>query len=81
MLWRAAGYIQQQTGAQVLTAGGALTGYADAGRVSDYAQEAVATLAKYGIMKGTGATALSPQQDCSVEQSVLLTYRMMQQLV
>lgn len=81
MLWRAAGYIQQQTGAQVLTAGGALTGYADAGRVSDYAQEAVATLAKYGIMKGTSATALSPQQDCSVEQSVLLTYRMMQQLV
>lgn len=80
MLWRAADYIQQQTGEQVLTAGGSLTGYADADRVSDYAEEAVATLANYGIMKGTSATALSPQQNCSVEQSVLLAYRMLQQL-
>lgn len=76
MLWRAASYIQQQTGEQVLTAGGSLEGYTDAGSVSDYATEAVATLANYGIMKGTSATALSPQQDCSVEQSALLCYRL-----
>lgn len=81
MLWRAADYIQQQTGEQVLTAGGSLTSYTDASRVSNYAAEAVATLANYGIMKGTSATALSPQQNCSVEQSVLLTYRMLQQLI
>lgn len=80
MLWRAADYIQQQTGNQALTAGGSLTGYTDADSVSDYAEEAVATLAAYGIMKGTSATALSPQQNCPVEQSVLLTYRMLQQL-
>ena len=80
MLWRAASYIQQQTGEQMLTAGGSLTGYTDANQVSAYAKEAVTSLAQHGIMKGTSATALSPQQNCSVEQSVLLSYRMMQQL-
>lgn len=80
MLWRAANYIQHQTGEQALTAGGSLTGYTDANQVSAYAKEAVTSLAQHGIMKGTSATELSPQQNCSVEQSVLLSYRMMQQL-
>lgn len=80
MLWRAANYIQQQTGEQMLTAGGSLTGYTDANQVSAYAKEAVTSLAQHGIMKGTSAAELSPQQNCSVEQSVLLSYRMMQQL-
>lgn len=80
MLWRAAAYIQKQTGEQVLTAGGSLTGYTDANQVSAYAKEAVSSLAQHGIMKGTSATKLSPQGNCSVEQSVLLTYRMMQKL-
>lgn len=81
MLWRTAGYIQKQTGKQELSAGGSLAGYTDAGRVSAYAKEAVASLAQHGIMKGTSATELSPQENCSVEQSILLTYRMMQKLV
>lgn len=81
MLWRAAAYIQKQTGEPVLSAGSSLAGYTDAGRVSAYAKEAVASLAQHGIMKGTSATELSPQENCSVEQSILLTYRMMQKLV
>ena len=80
MLWRAAGYIQQKTGETVLTAGGSLTGYSDANRVSAYAKEAVGALAKNNIMQGTSETELSPQANCSVEQSVLLAYRMMQKL-
>lgn len=80
MLWRAAAYIQEQTGEQALTASSSLTGYADANQVSAYAKEAVASLAQHGIMKGTSATKLAPQENCSVEQSVLLTYRMMQKL-
>lgn len=80
MLWRAAAYIQKQTGEPVLSAGSSLAGYTDAGRVSAYAKEAVASLAQHGIMKGTSATELSPQENCSVEQSILLTYRMMQKL-
>lgn len=81
MLWRAAAYIQKQNGESVLSAGSSLAGYTDAERVSAYAKEAVASLAQHGIMKGTSATELSPQENCSVEQSILLTYRMMQKLV
>ena len=75
MLWRAVNYIQTQSGEQALTGGGSLTGYTDAGSVSSYAKEAVAALNKNGIMKGTSNTALSPKGSCTVEQSVLLSYR------
>ena len=75
MLWRAINYIQTQSGQQSLTGGGSLTGYTDAGSVFSYAKEAVAALNKNGIMKGTSNTALSPKGSCTVEQSVLLSYR------
>ena len=75
MLWRAVNYIQTQSGEQALTGGGSLTGYTDAGSVSSYAKEAVSALNKNGIMKGTSNTALSPKGSCTVEQSVLLSYR------
>ena len=75
MLWRAVNYIQTQSGQQALTGGGSLTGYIDAGSVSSYAKDAVAALNKHGIMKGTSNTALSPKGSCTVEQSVLLSYR------
>lgn len=75
MLWRAVNYIQTQSGEQALTGGGSLTGYTDAGSVSGYAKEAVSALNKNGIMKGTSNTALSPKGSCTVEQSVLLSYR------
>ncbi len=80
MLWRAVDYIQTQTGEDTLTAGGSLTGYTDAGQVSAYAQEAVAALAHHSIMQGTGPTTLSPKNDCTVEQSVILAYRTLEKL-
>ena len=75
MLWRAIQYVQKETGKNALTAGGSLTGYADANKVSSWAKDAVSSLAQNGIMKGTSSTLLSPAESCSVEQSVLLVYR------
>jgi len=75
MLWRTVDYVQNATKKQKLTSDGNLSGYDDASEVSDYAQEAVAALVKNGIMKGTSDSMLSPQGSCTVEQSVLLTYR------
>lgn len=80
MLWRAVDYIQTQTGENTLTAGGSLTGYTDAGQVSAYAKEAVAALAHHNIMQGTSGTTLSPKNDCTVEQSVVLAYRTLEKL-
>ena len=75
MLWRAIQYVQKETGKTALSAGGSLTGYADSGKVSSWARDAVSSLAQNGIMKGTSSTQLSPADSCSVEQSVLLVYR------
>lgn len=80
MLWRAAAYVQERTGEQVLTAGGTLAGYTDAGQVSAYAREAVAALTKYGILAGTSQTTLSPKDGCSVEQGLVLISRMLNRL-
>ena len=75
MLWRAAQYVQKETGKTALTAGGSLTGYADANKVSSWARDAVSSLAQNGIMKGTSSTQLSPAESCTIEQSILLVYR------
>lgn len=81
MLWRAVDYIQTRTGESTLPAGGSLTGYTDVGQVSAYAREAVAALAYHSIMQGTSPTTLSPKNDCTVEQSVILAYRTLEKLV
>lgn len=75
MIWRTVDYIQSTTKKEKLTAGGTLSSYADASDVSDYAKEAVASLAENEIMKGTSETELSPKGSCTVEQSVILIYR------
>lgn len=57
-----------------------LEGYTDAERVSPWAADAVGALAACGIMKGTSETTLTPQGPCTIEQSILLVYRLYQQL-
>lgn len=76
MIWRTVNYIQKETKKEKLSAGGDVSGYTDASAVSDYAREAVAALAKNDIMKGTSDTELSPKGSCTVEQSVVLMYRL-----
>lgn len=80
MLWRTAEYIHEKTNNSVLNVYSSLNGYTDANSVSAYAKNAVATLAKYGVMQGTSNTTLSPKNTCTVEQSILLIYRMYQKL-
>lgn len=74
MLYRAWAALGDQTP----TAG--LEGYEDAGDVSSWAADAVGALASSGIMKGTSDTTLTPQGPCTVEQSILLVYRLYQQV-
>lgn len=55
-----------------------LDDYTDAGDVSPWATDAVGALAAAGIMQGTSDTTLTPQGPCTVEQSILLIYRLYQ---
>ena len=75
MIYRAITYIEQETGKTFTEKNTDLAGYTDQGSVSTWATEAVGVLANNGIMKGTSDTVLSPDNTCSVEQSILLVYR------
>ncbi len=74
MLYRAWGYM----GGVAQSSG--LDGYTDAGSVSGWAAEAVGALAAADIMKGTSDSTLTPQGPCTVEQSILLVYRLYQRV-
>ena len=75
MLYRAVGTIETATGVDLAPKAGSIEGYNDRASVSPWAAEGVGALAANGIMKGNGS-ALSPQEPCSVEQAILLAWRL-----
>ncbi len=80
MLYRTINYIEANNNSSKITISNDISDYSDAGIVADYAKEAVATLAANDIMKGVSETQLSPRGDCSVEQGVILIYRLANKL-
>ena len=75
MLFRAVGTIETATGVDLAPKAGSIEGYTDRASVSPWAAEGVGALAANGIMKGNGS-ALSPKEPCSVEQAILLAWRL-----
>ncbi len=54
-----------------------LSGYVDYATISDWAVDGVGTLVYNGLMRGTGdGSTLSPKDSCTVEQAILLCYRL-----
>ena len=78
MLYRAVGTIETATGVDLAPKAGSIEGYNDRASVSPWAAEGVGALAANGVMKGNGS-ALSPQEPCSVEQAILLAWRLYEQ--
>ena len=76
MLYRAVQYIERNGGKGLAIKTSDISKYTDNAQVSSWAKEAVGTLAANGVMKGTSGTTLSPQASCTVEQSVILVYRL-----
>lgn len=75
MVARAVAYLETDRGVDVTPKEGSIAGFADKGSVSSWAAESMGLLAANGIFKGTSDTALSPKKSCTVEQSILLCYR------
>lgn len=75
MIARAVDFLEQDAQVDMTPNAGSLAGFADAGQVSDWAAEGVSTLAANNIMGGTSPTTLSPKNPCTVEQSILLSWR------
>lgn len=78
MVYRAAQYIAQQTGKDLTPKAGSVEAFADKAEISSWAVESVGKLAANDIMNGTSGTTASPKAACTVEQSILLMYRVYQ---
>lgn len=75
MLYRCILYIEKQKGKTYLKNNENIEQYTDSKNISDWAKKAVGILANNEIMKGTSATTLSPSQNTTIEQSIVLVYR------
>ena len=76
MLHRAIIYVEKEKGKEYTTKNNSLEGYTDKNSVSSWAKEGVGVLANNNIMAGTSKTTLSPKNSATIEQSVLLVYRL-----
>jgi hypothetical protein len=75
MIARAISYLEVRKDKDITPSVSDISKFSDKGAVSGWAAEAMGTLAVNGIMAGTSATTLSPKNPCTVEQSILLLYR------
>lgn len=78
MMARAIAYLEENAGLELTPSAGSVESYTDKDAVSDWAAESMGLLAANGIMEGSGG-ALSPQNPCTLEQCILLCYRICQQ--
>ena len=78
MVARAIAYLEKDRGVDVTPKPASIASFADRGSVSDWAAESMGILAANGILLGTSDTTLSPQEQCTVEQSILLCCRVYQ---
>lgn len=78
MIARAIAYLNEKDNKNVAPNAGDIEKFTDKGQVSAWAVDGVGVLAANGIMAGTSATTLSPKDSCTVEQSILLLYRVYQ---
>lgn len=80
MLYRAIIYIENETGKEYIVKNENLDNYADKNIVSSWAITGVGILANNNIMKGTSEVNISPKQNASIEQCIILVYRLYQKV-
>lgn len=80
MIYRATQYLAGQIGKTLTPNAGSIEMFTDKASISGWAAEGVGILATNDIMKGTSDTTASPQDACTVEQSILLIYRVYQKV-
>lgn len=80
MLYRAILYIEKEKGKEYTTKNSNMDSYTDKEEISDWARIGVGVLANNKIMQGTSATNLSPKSNTTIEQSIILVYRLYDKL-
>lgn len=75
MLYRAVCYIEKVKSAKILPQLTVSPDYSDWNEVSSWAQDGMNAMTSAKIFKGSSATSLSPKDEASIEQAVVLVYR------
>ena len=75
MIYRATEYLKAQTNKDLTPNAASVEKFTDKANISSWAAEGIGKLAANYIMNGTSATTASPKDLCTVEQSILLIYR------
>lgn len=76
MMARATSYLEIKKEKDITPLEPDISKFSDKGQVSSWAVEGMGLLAANGITKGTSDTTLSPKASCTVEQSIVLLYRL-----
>ena len=76
MIYRAITYIEKEKGKTYTVKNNSIQSYTDKNSVSSWAKQGVGILANNNIMAGTSKTTISPKSSATIEQSILLIYRL-----
>lgn len=75
MMYRAICYMEEQKGVSIIKKDANIDKFDDKDDVGDWAVESVAVLAENGVMKGTSETTLSPLNNTTIQEAILLDLR------
>ena len=75
MMHRAIKFLENSMGVAFVNVSSDLSAFSDSNLVADWARAGVGTLAKAGIMNGTSDTTLSPLDNTTTEQAIVLAQR------
>ena len=74
-LYRALQYVKANSDLRYTSYTSRLASYSDAGQVAGWAGESMAFMNALGLITGTTATTLSPNNNCTIEQAVVVANR------
>ncbi len=75
MMHRAIKYAEKETGKKFIEDNSVLNGYTDYDSIASWAKDSVGILANNSVMKGTSESTISPLNNASREQAIMLAVR------
>jgi len=76
MMYKAILYIESEKNAEYISKNDEIVNYTDSADVSSWAKAGIGVLLNNKIMEGTSKTTLSPKENATIEQCIVLVYKL-----